>query len=164
MKALVVYSSQTGNTKKLAETVCASLPNGTLMCSVDEAPNPNDYDLVALGFWLQAGQPDVKSAGYLEKLKGHRNVFLFATHGANPDSAHANNAMARARSLAEDATITGTFSCFGEVNPQVLEKAKAKPQPPVWIDDAAHAVGHPDQRDLERLRISLAAAINLAET
>ena len=160
MKTLVVYSSQTGNTKKLAETVCESLPNGTLMCSVDEAPNPDDYDLVALGFWLQAGQPDPKSAGYLEKLKGHQNVFLFATHGANPNSEHAKNAMARAQSLAENATVTGTFSCFGEVNPKVLAKVKAKPQPPVWIDDSAHAVGHPDQRDLQRLRASLAAAIN----
>ena len=152
MKSLVVYASQTGNTRKLAETVCEALPKGTLLCTVDEAPDPTDYDVVALGFWLQGGKPDPTSARFLERLKGHGNVFLFATHGADPDSEHARNGMAHARSLAEGATVTGTFSCFGEVNPKVLEKVRAKPQPPVWIDDAVRAVGHPDQVDLDRLR------------
>jgi flavodoxin len=131
MKSLVVFSSQTGNTKKLAEAVCESLPDTARLVSVDEAPDPSDYDFVALGFWLQAGKPDPKSAGYLERLKGHTKVFLFATHGADPNSEHAQNAMTYAQSLAEGATVAGTFSCFGQVNPKVLEKIKAKPQPPV---------------------------------
>jgi flavodoxin len=159
MKALVVYSSQTGNTKKLAEAVHEQLPADTLLCSVDEAPEPADYDFIAVGFRLQAGKPDPKSAGFLERLKGHNRLFLFATHGANPDSEHAQAAMAHAQSLAEGATVAGTFNCFGAVNPKVLEKVKAKPQPPVWLDDAADAVGHPDPADLDRLRRSLDAAL-----
>lgn len=161
MKSLVVYSSQSGNTKKLAETVCQHLPNGALMCQVDDAPDPAGYDLVALGFWLQGGKPDPKSTAYLERLKGHKKIFLFATHGANPVSDHAQNAMAQARSLAQGAIVSGTFSCFGEVNPKVLEKVKTKPEPPAWIDDATDAVGHPDQSDLDRLCASLAAATGL---
>jgi flavodoxin len=160
MKSLVIYSSQTGNTKKLAESTCEYLPNGTLLCPVDEAPDPSDYDFVAVGFWLKAGKPDPKSAGYLERLKGHPKVFLFATHGANPDSEHVKNAMARAQSIAEGANFAGSFSCYGEVNPKVLDKVKVKPQPPVWIDDATHAVGHPDKGDLERLRLSIASVVN----
>ena len=127
----VVYSSQTGNTKKLAETVCEALPAGTQMYAVDEAPDPTAYDFLALGFWLQGGKPDPKSANYLARLKGHPNVFLFATHGAHPGSVHATSAMAHAQALAEGATVAGSFSCYGEVNPKVLEKVKAKPQPPV---------------------------------
>ena len=160
MKALVVYSSQSGNTKKLAEAVCTHLPAGAVMCSVDDAPDPADYDFVAVGFWLQAGQPDAKSAGYLARLKGHTNLFLFATHGARPGSEHAQNAMAHAQALAAGAAVAGTFSCFGEVNSKVLEKIKAKPQPPVWLDDAADAVGHPDLSDLDNLRQTLTEALN----
>jgi hypothetical protein len=129
------------------------------MCVVDDAPDPADYDLVALGFWLQAGKPDPKSSGYLERLKGHKKVFLFATHGARPGSDHANNAMACAQSLAEGAAVAGTFSCHGEVNPKVLEKVKAKPQPPVWLDDAADAVGHPKAADLDNLLTALKAVL-----
>ncbi|WP_372682794.1 flavodoxin family protein [Desulfosarcina sp.] len=159
MNAIVVYSSQTGNTKKLAETVCEALPTGTQMCLVDEAPDPTDYDLVALGFWFQAGKPDPKSASYLARLKGHKKVFLFATHGARPGSDHAASAMAHAQALAEGATVAGSFSCYGEVNPNVLEKVKAKPLPPVWLDDAADAVGHPDASDMDNLRRALKALL-----
>jgi flavodoxin len=159
MKALVVYSSQTGNTKKLAETVCEALPAGTQMCMVDDAPDPADCDLVALGFWLQAGKPDPKSSGFLKRLKGKQKVFLFATHGARPGSDHANHAMAHAQFLAGGATVAGSFSCYGEVNPKVLEMVKAKPEPPVWLDDAAEAVGHPNSSDLANLLTALKAVL-----
>jgi flavodoxin len=155
MKSLIVYSSQSGNTKKLAETICENLPHDALICPVNEAPDPADYDFVALGFWLQGGKPDPKSIDYLTRLKGHRKVFLFATHGADPKSDHALNAMAYARKLAEAAIVAGSFSCYGEVNPKVLEKVKAKPQRPVWLDDAPYAVGHPDSDDLHKLRETL---------
>lgn len=129
------------------------------MCHVDEAPDPADYDFVALGFWLQGGRPDPKSAAYLKRLMGHKKVFFFATHGANPNSDHAQKAMINARALAEAATVVGSFNCYGEDNPKVLVKAKAKLEPPEWLDDATYAVGHPDHSDLERLRASLATVV-----
>lgn len=159
MKSIVVYSSRTGNTKKLAEVACGALPAGTQMYTVDEAPDPSAYDFVALGYWLQGGKPDPQSSAYLERLKGHKSIFLFATHGASPDSEHSRMAVEDARSLARGAMVAGTFCCYGEVNPTVLEKVKAKPQPPVWLDDAPNAVGHPDQKDLESLRAALTAVL-----
>ncbi|GAB6906066.1 Flavodoxin family protein [Desulfosarcina cetonica] len=155
MKSLVVYSSQSGNTRKLAEAVYQSLPPGASLSSVDEAPDPGDYDFVALGFWLQAGQPDPKSQAYLKKLNGHARVFLFATHGANPDSEHARSAMTAAQAMADGATFAGSFDCYGEVNPKVLEKVRARPDAPAWIADADKAVGHPDSADIEHLKAAL---------
>jgi flavodoxin I len=150
MKSLVVYSSQTGNTQKLAESVYAALPGEKEIWLVDEAPAPENFDVVAAGFWLQAGKPDPKAAAYLARVKNTR-LFLFATHGAAAGSAHARNAMDHARNLAPDASVIGTFSCQGEVSPKVLEKIRAKdPQPP-WIQDAAGAVGHPGAEDIARL-------------
>lgn len=159
MNALVVYSSQSGNTRKLARAIGDTLPAGTRICAVDEAPDPGDYDFVALGFWLQAGKPDPKSSTYLERLKSHKNLFLYATHGARPGSDHAEKAMQQARSLADGANVSGTFSCFGEVNPKVIQKAKSKPQPPVWLDDAPDATGHPNAADLENLSAALQTAL-----
>ncbi len=159
MKTLVVYSSRTGNTQRLAEAVCRALPDGALLSQVDAAPDPSDYDFVALGFWLQAGQPDPQSQAYLARLIGHPKVFLFATHGASPQSEHARQAMAQARTMTRGAQIAGTFSCYGSVNPTVLETAKAKPQPPAWLADAPNAVGHPDADDMDNLRRALAAAV-----
>jgi flavodoxin len=149
VKTLIVYSSETGNTKKLAEALHELLGENTL-CHINEAPDPSGYDLVALGFWLQAGKPDSRSAAYLTKI-GHTKLFLFSTHGAAADSAHALKAMEHAESLASSAQLVGAFNCQGEVNPAIMKKAAQKdPQPP-WIGDAADAVGHPDQSDIDQL-------------
>jgi flavodoxin len=159
MKTLIVYSSQSGNTRKLADAVRAALPGEKDLMPVDEAPEPDGYDCVAVGFWLQAGKPDPKTAAYLARVKDAR-LFLFATHGAAAESAHARNAMDHARSSAPEASIVGSFSCQGEVNPKVLEKIRAKVPPPPWIQDADGAVGHPDPEDLATLEKTL-NALNL---
>ena len=151
MKSLIVYSSQSGNTKKLAQAVLESLTGSKEMYAVTEAPDPAGYDFIALGFWLQGGKPDPKSAEYIGMV-GKKQLFLFATHGAAGGSDHALKAMDHAKSLAPEADILGTYSCQGEVNPKVLEKVKNKPEPPVWIADAPNASGHPDEADIEVLK------------
>ena len=45
MKSLIVYSSQSGNTKKLAQAVYESLTGEKEMVAVAEAPDPAGYDL-----------------------------------------------------------------------------------------------------------------------
>ena len=89
MKNLIVYSSKSGNTRKLAEAVYDFLPGENVMKSVEEKPDPEGYDLVVVGFWLQAGTADPGSYEYLEKLAPTK-LFLFATHGAAAGSAHAD--------------------------------------------------------------------------
>ncbi|MFH1153748.1 MAG: flavodoxin family protein, partial [Pseudomonadota bacterium] len=53
MKSLVVYSSQTDNTEKLAKAIFEELKGEKKMSSMDEAPPADGYDLVAVGFWFQ---------------------------------------------------------------------------------------------------------------
>ena len=157
MKSIVVYSTQSDNTKKLAYALYDALPGDKEICYVDDAPDPGDYDLVAVGFWLMSGKPDPKSAAYLERIAAGQKTVLFATHGAAKGSDHARQAMQAAREIASAANVIGTYSCQGQVNPKVLAKAKAKPQRPVWLDDAAAAVGHPDAGDLAELKAAVAA-------
>jgi hypothetical protein len=151
MKAIVVYSSQTGNTETLAHMVRETFGEEAAEFRTDAAPDPNGFDLVAVGFWLKAGKPDPASAEYLARVGG-RKLFLFATHGADPDSDHARNAMEHARSLAPDAEIVGMFHCQGEVEPSFLKTVQAKDPRPPWVDAAPDAKGHPDANDLARLR------------
>lgn len=149
MKSLVVYSSKSGNTKKLAEAVYGYLNGEKEIATVAEAPDPDGYSFVAVGFWLMAGQPDPDSQAFLARLKEGQDVYLFATHGAAVGSAHAENAMKKAREIAGKAHVRATFSCPGEVNPNVLEKAAQKNPQPAWLADAPAAKGHPDAHDLK---------------
>lgn len=160
MKSLVVYSSQTGNTKKLAETVYDVLPGEKEIYAVTEAPDPSGYDLVALGFWFKSEKPDPSSLEYLPKLAG-KSLFLFATHGASEEYDHVAKGIEQAENLAKGAKIIGTFSCQGEVNPKVLQAVRAmeKEKQPVWIERAEEAIGHPDENDIQGLTAAVATAI-----
>ena len=155
MKSLVVYSSQTGNTRKLAEAVFEILTGDKALYPVDEAPDPSGSGFIAVGFWLMGGKPDPKSSEYLGKI-GKKPLFLFATHGAGAGSDHAIHGMELAKSLAPESDIRGTYSCQGEVNPNILEKASKKPEPPVWLADAPDANGHPNDADFEVIKYQLA--------
>ena len=150
MKSLVVYSSQTGNTRKLADAVFEALPGEKKIFPVDEAPDPSDYDFITVGFWFMQGKPDPKSTEYLAKV-GKESLFLFATHAAGAGSEHAIHGMEVAKSLASESDILGTYSCQGEASPKILEKASKKPEPPVWLADAPDANGHPNSADIEVL-------------
>ncbi len=152
MKSLIVYSSQTENTKKLADAIYQSLEGEIDIFPVEKAPPTDGYDFIAVGFWLKAGKPDPKASEYLINVGEDACLFLFATHGAKAGSDHVKNAIEHAIGLKNDAEIKGVFTCQGEVNPKVLEKVKQKPEPPVWIGDADQAVGHPNEDDLSALK------------
>ncbi|MCK5193497.1 MAG: flavodoxin family protein [Desulfobulbaceae bacterium] len=156
MKTLLVYSSKTGNTKKLAEAIHDSLTGEKEIFSVENAPDPDGYDLIAVAFWFQAGKPDPKSQEYLAKITNQK-VILAATHGAAKNSALAQNGMKFAQGIIPDAQVVATYSCQGKVNPEFMKKAAAKPEPPPWLSDAATAEGHPDETDIAELKECLEA-------
>ncbi len=151
MKSLIVYSSKSGNTKVLAETLRDILPGENTFTTVDENPDTHGYDLICVGFWFQAGKPDPQSATFLSTCVPGK-VFLFATHGATNNSDHAANGMAIAKTLATSSEVVGFFHCQGEVNPKLIEKAKTMNPPPPWINDAPLANGHPDTNDIDSLK------------
>ena len=147
MKSLVVYSSQSGNTRKLAQALFDSLAGEKELVALAEAPDPKGYAFIGLGFWFKAGQPDPASQEYLARIKDGQDLYLFATHGTATGSDHARNGMKRAKELAAGAHIIATFTCPGELPAKVMEMMAAKdPQPP-WFKDAPAAKGLPDETD-----------------
>ncbi len=150
MKSLIIYSSKSGNTRKLAEVACNFLPGEKIVKPAMDNPSQEGYDLVVIGFWLQGGKPDPNSTKVLEKATG--KIFLLATHGAAADSEHAADAMGAARKMAGRADVVGEFNCQGEVSPEFLKKAVEKKSQPPWVQDAADAVGHPDANDIAELK------------
>lgn len=127
MKTLVVYSSLTGNTKKVAEAVAEVMPSCTL-CAVEDAPaSVEKYGLVGVGFWASKGQPDVKTR---EWLKGVTNTHLafFGTLGAKPESEHAKECMEKVEELAlmpeRGNIVLGSWMCQGKIDPKIVEVMK----------------------------------------
>ena len=70
MKALVLYSSQTGRVKKLAEAIRSVLPKDTDFLPMEQAPeNFDDYDIVFAGVWFLNLKLDNVSQAVLPRLK-----------------------------------------------------------------------------------------------
>ena len=158
MKTLVVYSTLTGNTKKVAEAVASVLPECDLL-SVEQAPSSvEDYDLVALGYWVDRGLPDGRARAWLERLKNAKLAF-FGTLGAWPDSDHAKECMAKGEAMALEPergnTVYGSWLCQGKIDPKVLEvmakmAGNVHPMTPERVARIEEAAKHPDEEDCRR--------------
>jgi flavodoxin len=153
MKSLVVYSSRTGNTKKVAQAIYEVLPEPKDVFPVEESPDPNGYGFLALGFWVDKGRPDAKIVSYMARVK-NIPVGLFGTLGANPASKHAEECIRHAAALLWDARVLGTFMCQGRIDPGVIEAMKQTAadihrMTPERITRIKMAATHPNDMDLK---------------
>jgi len=153
MNVLIAYSSRTGNTRKLAEAIHLALPNADL-CPVANAPNPDKYDLIFAGFWVEAENANEAMHAFLKKLGG-KPVALFATLGAYPDTQHAANSLKAAERLIPDGNVLDSFICQGAIDPDMIEwmeqlppdseNAPTESRRRLWKD----AETHPDDADIK---------------
>ena len=121
MRHVVVYSSMTGNTRAVAEAIHRIMPPGTGIYPVREAPHPEEFAFLALGFWVHRAKPDPRMLRYMEMVRGKR-VAIFGTLAAYPDSAHAGEVIAAAHACLAGNTIIGSFLCQGRLDPKRLER------------------------------------------
>lgn len=164
MKTLVVYSSRTGNTEQVARAIHAILPQPADIHPVREAPDPSGYDFVAMGFWVDKGEPDAEARAYMRSIRG-KAVGLFGTLGAWPDSDHARDCLRKAGELVQGNEVLGTFLCQGRIDPRIIEvirktAAEAHPMTPERIARIKEAEKHPDENDLRAAQAAFAQMID----
>jgi len=85
-KAIVIYNSRGGNTKKVATMIAEGLEADLKKSS--KIPDLKDYKLIVLGTWVLAGSPSPAGKKYLSKLNSEqmkgKNVAMFIS-AAGPD-------------------------------------------------------------------------------
>ncbi|MBP3302939.1 MAG: flavodoxin family protein [Opitutales bacterium] len=155
MKSLIVYSSKTGNTRKVAEAILSVLPAGTEIYPVENAPDPDAYDFVAVGYWVDKGTANAEMAAYMPKIRG-KKVGIFFTLGAFPHSEHAQESCDNGIALlGENCEVVATFRCQGAIDPKLtawmskLPKEHPHAPNPERLHRWAEAAKHPDAADLE---------------
>lgn len=110
MNAIVIYSSQTGRTKQIAQAIASGLPKDTPCVSVDDMPEDlTQYDLVFVGFWIEKNDTDEKGKAALEKIC-HPRVAIFATLYDDPYSDDASKRLRNAVELLKHGSgVVGTY-------------------------------------------------------
>ncbi len=156
MSDSIVFSTQTGNTKLLAETVYKTLDN----CAYFGYPNPEALaaDRLYVGFWTDRGSCDESVADFLKTAR-NKEVFLFGTAGFGGSEEYFEKILDAARkNLDESCTVIGTFMCQGKMPESVRTRYEQMTKGPgpaqnvkFLLDNFEKALSHPDRDDLMEL-------------
>lgn len=116
-KSLIVYFSQGGTTKRVAESIASGLHAAEVEVDLynlrdGQPPSPKGYDLLGIGtpaYYYRLPFNVVEYMGGLPRLDGHL-AFAFILHGTYPGDAgnHVRQALAR-----KGAQEIGYFRCYG---------------------------------------------------
>ncbi|MBN2061375.1 MAG: EFR1 family ferrodoxin [Deltaproteobacteria bacterium] len=140
MKCIVIYYSQTGNTKKIAKAIHRGMLTVEKNCEIarlkDVDPgNLTGYDLIGIGSPLIHAREHLHVAAFVNFLKSvdGKHAFVFCTHGTIPGYYMGRMVPAlRQRGL----TVIGWNNWFAAAYHPVIPK-------PYFTD------GHPDEIDLK---------------
>ena len=125
MKGLIIYSSKTGNTKRMAEKIYVGLKKEYQMTIKDirDAPEVEKFDFILLGAWIDRGTLETKALKFLKTIK-NKKIGLFATLGAMPESEHGRKVIKNLEDLLIDRDSLGQYICPGLVDPKMIEKLR----------------------------------------
>ena len=157
MKNAIVFSSRTGNTALLAETLRDLVPD----CCYFGAPDPAalEADRIYVGFWTDKGSCDGDSAAFLKTVTSQQ-VFLFGTAGFGGDPDYFAGILKKTvKYLKHPENLAGTYMCQGKMPMTVrqrYEKLQAGhipvPNLQSMLENFDRALSHPDSGDLNGLR------------
>lgn len=155
MTYAIVYSSKTGNTRLLAETIRDTLPAAD--CLYFGAPDDAALraDRIYVGFWTDKGTCDADTAAFLARVTT-QEVFLFGTAGFGGAPEYFDKILSAARhNLPEGAAVCGSYMCQGKMPMAVrarYEQMEDSPRRQMLLDNFDAALSHPDEADLSLLR------------
>lgn len=153
MKTAVVYYSETGSTKKVADVIADELPGGVVAKPMAEAPDLSEFDLVFVGFPLHSFGPVDPAVEYLGSACAGKNVALFVMHSAPEGYPDLESWLNKCRSAAARAHLVDLFECQGEL-PAAVKAYMLGSGSPALEDWARNdnSQGQPDEAHLERAR------------
>ncbi|HLN89994.1 MAG TPA: flavodoxin family protein [Candidatus Binatia bacterium] len=153
-KILVAYMSQTGNTKKVAESIFGAISQKKEIKRVDELQSLEEFNLLFLGFPTHNFGPDKNVMKVLENLVKNRNIALFITHAAPEGGPVVEGWVQKFVDASKEARkIYGVFDCQGELSQQVKNAMLNQPNEDLrrWaLSD--NSQGQPDETRLENAR------------
>ena len=95
MKLLIMYSSRTGNTRRLAEGIATYLPEFEVsLLPVEEADALPEADAYLVGYWADRGHADEKSQALIGRLAGKKVGLLSLRQACPPYSGGGGGAFA----------------------------------------------------------------------
>ena len=155
----ILFSSNTGNTKLLAEAIRKALPAAYCDYFGDCMGSEPKSDMIYVGFWTNKGIADNNALNLLKTLR-NKEVFLFGTAGFGGSEAYFKGILDKTKeSLDASNTVVGEYMCQGKMPQSVRERYENMKQQPdhmpnidAMIENFDQALAHPDDNDLNALK------------
>lgn len=160
MKVLVIYSSLTGNTKKVCEQAFQVLNCEKKIIAIE---NINDEELekfenIIIGTWIDKATADDKTRRLLKKLK-RKNIYFIGTLAASLTSEHAKKCFNNLKSLcSKNNNFKNGVLARGRVSEDLQEKFNKFPLNiihkfvPNINEIIQEAEPHPNEEDFEIIK------------
>ena len=68
MKSSIIFSSLTGNTKKVADEILKIMPEGTQIYDLKDLNHSLDDELLILGYWVDKANPNKEMYQFMDSL------------------------------------------------------------------------------------------------
>jgi len=165
MKTIVTYMSQTGNTKRIAESIFEEIKGEKVIKEISEIDSLDGYDLVFVGFpIISFGTPEpVKE--FMGKYLKDKNVALFITHAVPEGFEALDDWISSCKAAANGANIVGVFNCQGELAQPVIDTLLKSddPQMRAFGEMGPMTKGQPDSSRIEKARAFAKEIMSAAE-
>jgi hypothetical protein len=163
LKYEVAYISKSGNTATLAEAIAEMLPNESVhLTDLAYGEAAEDADVYLLGFGINRGAVPLKIMDSMELAEG-KTILLFITCGVEPTAEYqASVERTVLPFLPDDCDYRGMFLCPGQFPDEVvrylrevLQRQPDNAQAQSLLTQYEKTCGHPNNSDIEHLRVFL---------
>ncbi|WP_026653918.1 flavodoxin family protein [Butyrivibrio proteoclasticus] len=162
LKHLVIYASETGNTKKLAHEIYSSLPvplKDKEIVDVRTWHGQFDAENYFVGFWSNRGSCSLEIIDILSSLHD-KNVALFGTCGMGNTDEYFKSLEQNARVwISDDNYFVDSYFCQGKMPPEVRDKYESyrglceDSKLDMMLNFYNDALEHPNRHDLLNARL-----------
>lgn len=161
MKILITYFSQSGNTEKIAKSICEGCQSQDVDIKPIKEVNPstlNKYELIFLGSGIYASRVNKSLSDLIKSASALPSKFvLFCSH-ASLDSYQDGFKVVKRNIKETDVEIIGSWDCMGEnlgipeaTRQMVLERLPPK-QRKIAEEHQKKLKGRPNEEDLENAK------------
>ena len=159
MKIAIIYSSNTGNTKLVAETIKEQFQKEDIVYFGKTTEEIPIADIYVVGSWTDKGNASNDIIKFIEKIK-NKKIAYFGTAGYGGSEEYYKTLFERVKEHIDSSNeILGYFYCQGKMPIQVRERyVKMITEHPedanlkVSIKNFDKALTHPDKTDLENVK------------
>jgi flavodoxin len=153
MSYAVVYQSQSGSTRKVAQAIAEGLPGDIRPVSIEDRPALEGAQVVFVGLPIHGFGPAKEAAAFLQESCRGRRVAMFVTHASPEGAPMLEDWLAKCRDAAAGCDLVGFFDCQGELA-ETMRQAMLKMEDPNlrrWAE-TDKSQGQPDAARLDKAR------------